>query len=142
MKKKKNSERKFKQRQSWVLQKLKVIPPKGRDMYFVCWSCFGGCPLFFLQLPLMSTEMHEGILLCFSFAHRSVWLPSLLCHFKFSSHLFHGLIGPSDDRRMRWRERGRRERVKDKGLCIVQPLQEDGEITPGIPNIYFKHCAH
>lgn len=141
MKKKKNSGRKFKQRQSWVLQKLKVIRPKGRDMYFVCWSCCGGCPLFLSSAPSHEhREMHEGILLCFSFAHRSVWLPSLLCHFKFSSHLFHGLIGPSDDRRMRWR--GRRERVKDKGLCIVQPEppQEDGEITPGIPNI--KHYAN
>lgn len=70
-------------------------------------SVFPGRAKFLVSLLHINTETHV-----------SVWDLSLLCHFEFFSHLFHGLIRASDDRGMGGGgEEG--ESLKDRGIGLV-----------------------
>ncbi len=79
--------------------------------------------------------------------HTTVWLPSLLCHFEFSSHLFHGLIRASDDRRMRWGERGGGGGCEGKGEgqgareSPSRVVAREGKLKTRIVNLPFEHCS-
>lgn len=108
---------------------------------------FGGRPLpFSFSLSRTHTHTHTkhfSVPLSYTHTHTQVWLPSLLCHFEFTSHLFHGLIRASDDRRMRWgrRSEGKGWRTRGLGIAQLESLEKDAKLKTGVVNIYFEGCT-
>lgn len=89
-----------KQRQWWVLQKLKVIPPEGRDMYCLL-ELFSGLPSF-LASALSHEHGDARGNLALSRSHTGVFGCHLVYVFLNSrATCLAASSGPSDDRRMR-----------------------------------------